>query len=121
MQIVNGGQTTASIHRAAKQFEADLSKVYVQGKIVTVDPAQFNEVVPFISRYANSQNKVTDPDLQANHRFHVGLERLAKREWTPHQTSGSMSERAAVTKPPEAYDANDRPAETFPFNAGWAG
>ncbi len=94
MQIVNGGQTTASIHRSAKEFEADLSKVYVQGKIVTVDPARFNEVVPFISRYANSQNKVTDPDLQANHRFHVGLERVAKREWTPDQTSKWFYERA---------------------------
>lgn len=94
MQIVNGGQTTASIHRAAKEFEADLSKVYVQGKIVTVDPARFNEVVPLISRYANSQNKVTDPDLQANHRFHIGLERVAKREWTPGQTSKWFYERA---------------------------
>jgi hypothetical protein len=94
MQIVNGGQTTASIHRAAKEFEADLSKVYVQGKIVTVDPSRFNEVVPFISRYANSQNKVTDTDLQANHRFHVGLERVAKREWSPDQTSKWFYERA---------------------------
>jgi hypothetical protein len=94
MQIVNGGQTTASIHRAAKDFDADLSKVFVQGKIVTVDPARFNEVVPFISRYANSQNKVTDPDLQANHRFHVALERVAKREWTPDQTSKWFYERA---------------------------
>lgn len=94
MQIVNGGQTTASIHRAAKDFEADLSKVYVQGKIVTVDPTRFNEVVPLISRYANSQNKVTDPDLQANHRFHVGLARVAKREWTPGQTSKWFYERA---------------------------
>ncbi|MFO1482349.1 MAG: AIPR family protein [Verrucomicrobiaceae bacterium] len=94
MQIVNGGQTTASIHRAAKEFEADLSNVYVQGKIVTVDPTRFNEVVPFISRYANSQNKVTDTDLQANHRFHVGLERVAKREWAPDQASKWFYERA---------------------------
>src|SRR5207244_4897470 len=94
MQIVNGGQTTASIHRAAKDFDADLSKVFVQGKIVTVDPARFNEVVPQISRYANSQNKVTDPDLQANHRFHVALERVAKREWTPDQASKWFYERA---------------------------
>lgn len=94
MQIVNGGQTTASIHRASKEFEADLSKVFVQGKIVTVDPGRFNEVVPFISRYANSQNKVTDTDLQANHRFHVGLERVGKNEWTPDQTSKWFYERA---------------------------
>ena len=94
MQIVNGGQTTASIHRAAKDYEADLTKVYVQGKIVTVDPTRFSDVVPFISRYANSQNKVTDTDLYANHRFHVGFERLAKREWTPDQTSKWFYERA---------------------------
>jgi hypothetical protein len=94
MQIVNGGQTTASIHRASKDFEADLSKVFVQGKIVTVDPRRFNEVIPFISRYANSQNKVTDTDLQANHRFHVGLERVGKNEWTPDQTSKWFYERA---------------------------
>ncbi len=94
MQIVNGGQTTASIHRAAKEFEADLSQVYVQAKIVTVDSTRFNELVPLISRYANSQNKVTDTDLQANHRFHVGLDRVAQREWTPDQTSKWFYERA---------------------------
>lgn len=94
MQIVNGGQTTASIHRAAKDFESDLSKVYVQGKIVTVDSTRFNVVVPLISRYANSQNKVTDTDLQANHRFHVGLDLVCKREWTPDQKSKWFYERA---------------------------
>jgi len=94
MQIVNGGQTTASIHRAAKEFDADLSQVFVQGKIVTVDPARFNEVVPQISKFANSQNKVTDPDLQATHHFHIGLERVAKREWTPDQSSKWFYERA---------------------------
>jgi len=94
MQIVNGGQTTASIHRAAKENGADLSNVYVQGKIVTVDPARFGTVVPLISRYANSQNKVTEPDLQANHPFHIGLGRVAQREWTPDQTSKWFYERA---------------------------
>lgn len=94
MQVVNGGQTTASIHRAAKEYEADLSNVYVQGKVVVVAPERFNEVVPSISRFANSQNKVTDPDLQANHRFHVGVERVSKREWTPDQTSKWFYERA---------------------------
>jgi AIPR protein len=94
MQIVNGGQTTASIHRASKEFDAKLSEVHVQAKIVTIEPSRFNEVVPFISRYANSQNKVTEPDLQSNHPFHVGLERVARREWTPDQTSKWFYERA---------------------------
>lgn len=94
MQIVNGGQTTASIHRAMKEFGADLGRVFIQGKIVTVDPARFNNVVPLISRYSNTQNKVSEPDLQANHPFHIGLERVSRREWSPDQSSRWFYERA---------------------------
>jgi hypothetical protein len=94
MQIVNGGQTTASMHRALKEFEADLSNVFVQAKIVVVSSGRFNEVVPLISRFANSQNKVTEPDLAANHPFHVGIERVAQREWTPDQGSKWFYERS---------------------------
>lgn len=94
MQIVNGGQTTASMHRAQKDFEANLSEVFVQAKIVVVSSDRFNEVVPLISRYANSQNKVTEPDLAANHAFHVGSERVALREWTPDQSSKWFYERS---------------------------
>lgn len=94
MQIVNGGQTTASIHRAAKDFQADLSKVFVQGKVTVVSPDRFQEVVPLISRFSNSQNKVTESDLSANHPFHVGVERVSRREWTPDQKSMWFYERA---------------------------
>ena len=83
MQIVNGGQTTASIHRAARDFGADLSRVFVQGKITVVDPGRFQDVVPFISQYSNTQNKVSTSDLSANHTFHIGMERVSRREWTP--------------------------------------
>lgn len=94
MQIVNGGQTTASIHRAAKDFQADLSRVFVQGKVTVVSPERFQEVVPLISRFSNSQNKVTESDLSANHAFHVGVERVSRREWTPDQKSMWFYERA---------------------------
>ena len=94
MQIVNGGQTTASIHRAEREFGADLSKVYIQAKIVTVDPDRFNTVVPLISKYSNTQNKVSEPDLQANHPFHIGIERVSRREWSPDQRSKWFYERA---------------------------
>ncbi|MGH2509610.1 MAG: AIPR family protein, partial [Ktedonobacteraceae bacterium] len=94
MQIVNGGQTTASIHRAKKEFGADISNVYIQGKIVTVDPSRFNIVVPLISKFSNTQNKVSEPDLQANHPFHIGIERVSKREWCPDQKSKWFYERA---------------------------
>ena len=33
LQIVNGGQTTASIHRAGKVDKFDLSRVFVQAKL----------------------------------------------------------------------------------------
>ena len=94
MQIVNGGQTTASIHRAAREFGADLSRVFVQGKITVVEPARFDEVVPRISEYSNTQNKVSTSDLRANHAFHVGMERVSRREWSPDQKSQWFYERA---------------------------
>ncbi len=94
MQIVNGGQTTASIHRAVKDFQVDLSRVYVQGKITVVEQSRFQEVVPLISRYSNSQNKVSESDLRANHPFHVGMERVARREWAPDQKTRWFYERA---------------------------
>lgn len=94
MQIVNGGQTTASIHRAAKDYKTDLSKVFVQGKITVVDPSRFQEVVPLISRFSNTQNRVTEADLSANHQFHVSMERTSRREWLPDQRSMWFYERA---------------------------
>ncbi len=94
MQIVNGGQTTASIHRAAKDYGADLSKVYVQGKVTVVTPSRFQDVVPLISQYSNTQNKVSTSDLSANHVFHVGMERVSRREWSTDQQTQWFYERA---------------------------
>lgn len=94
MQIVNGGQTTASIHKAVKDNKASIDKVFVQAKITIVPPKMFEDVVPLISKYSNTQNKVTDVDLRANNPFHVGLERVAKKTWIPGETSMWFYERA---------------------------
>jgi hypothetical protein len=94
MQVVNGGQTTASIHRAAKDFQADLSRVFVQGKVTVVPPGRFQDVVPLISRFSNTQNRVTEADLSANYPFHIGVERISRREWAPDQRSMWFYERA---------------------------
>lgn len=94
MQIVNGGQTTASIHRAEHDFSVDLSNVFVQAKITIIEPSRFQEVVPLISRYSNTQNKVSEADLSANQPFHIGIERVSKREWSPNQQSKWFYERA---------------------------
>lgn len=92
LQIVNGGQTTASLHRA-RSLGASLDKVFVQAKIIQVNRDRFAEVVPLISRYSNSQNKVSETDLSASHPFHVAFERLSRREWTPGQASKWFYER----------------------------
>lgn len=84
LQVVNGGQTTASIHRA-RLAGVDLSSVFVQMKITIVPADELDEVVPSISRYANSQNKVSTADLSANDSFHVSMEELSRVVWTPAQ------------------------------------
>ena len=82
LQIVNGGQTTASIH-AAYIKGIDLSKVFVQMKLSIVDPDRTVEVVPKISEYANSQNRINAADFFSNHPFHVRLEDFSRRIFAP--------------------------------------
>jgi hypothetical protein len=82
LQIVNGGQTTASL-AAAERNGADLSAVCVQMKLSVLPPDRASELIPLIARYANSQNKVNEADFFANHPFHIRLEEIGRRLWTP--------------------------------------
>lgn len=82
LQIVNGGQTTASVY-AAYKAKHDLSKVFVQMKLSIVSPEAAKEFVPRISEYANSQNKVSAADFFANHPFHVRMEGFSRRIMAP--------------------------------------
>jgi hypothetical protein len=78
-QIVNGGQTTASLFHTMKKHKADLSEVFVQMKLTVIkDEEKKNNIVPFISRYANSQNKVSELDLTSNNAFLIKLEELSR-------------------------------------------
>lgn len=92
-QIVNGGQTTASLYHALMKDKADLSRVAVQAKLVVVTQAQLETLVPLISRYANSQNKVNETDLSANEPFHVQLEELSRTIWAPPATGQQRNTR----------------------------
>lgn len=83
LQIVNGGQTTASIYQAVRKDKADISQVYVQTKLTIVDSQKADEMVPLISRYANSQNKVSEADFSSNDSFHVRVEELSRSIWAP--------------------------------------
>ncbi len=81
-QIVNGGQTTASIH-AAKLRKIDLSQAFVQMKLCVVTPEKTAKIVPRISEYANSQNRVNAADFFANHPFHIRVEAFSRRIYVP--------------------------------------
>lgn len=83
-QIVNGGQTTASIFHALRKEKTDIAQVQVQMKLTVLNnPAKVVEIVPLISRYANSQNKINAADFSANGKFHLHLEQLSRTVWTP--------------------------------------
>jgi hypothetical protein len=83
LQIVNGGQTTASVYWAGKRHRADLSRVFIQMKLSVIEPERALEAVPKISEYANSQNKVSAADFFANHPFHLEIEKLSRRILAP--------------------------------------
>lgn len=99
MQIVNGGQTTASIYFTRKRDQdVDLSKVRVPAKIIVLrqeDSASEEQLIADISRYANSQNAVKVSDLSANKPFHVELEKLANTTYCPDGVGRWFYERAA--------------------------
>ena len=83
MQIINGGQTTASIANAVLQDKADLSEIYVPMKLSVVDHDKAKDMIPIISRSANSQNKVDEADFFSNHPYHVRLEEYSRRVLAP--------------------------------------
>ena len=92
LQIVNGGQTTASLHYAKVKNKIDLSQIHVQAKLSVVEPTLLMDLVPRISEYANSQNKVNMADFSANDPFHVEIERLSRTVWAPGKAgTGDMT------------------------------
>jgi hypothetical protein len=94
LQIVNGGQTTASIHAAAKRDHADISHVDVQAKITVIDQEEeYATIVRDISRFANTQNRINEADLAANDPFHVRVEELSRTVWAPAADGGQRMTR----------------------------
>lgn len=91
LQIVNGGQTTASLFHTRKRDKADLSKVFVQMKLSVIEGQRSELVVPKISQYANTQNRVNAADFFSNHPFHIRMEEFSRRIWAPAQ-KGSQRE-----------------------------
>jgi hypothetical protein len=89
LQIVNGGQTTASIFAASRESKpAGLENVYVQIKLSVVDPKKAEVIVPKISEFSNTQNKVNAADFFSNHPFHLRIEEFSRRLWAPSPQGG---------------------------------
>ena len=91
LQIVNGGQSTASLSMARRVDKANLAGIFIQMKLSVVPLETSIDIVPAISRSANSQNKVSDADFFSNHEFHRRIEGFSRRIWAP-TTSGAQHE-----------------------------
>ncbi|WP_421836924.1 AIPR family protein [Novosphingobium sp.] len=85
LQIVNGGQTTASLFHTRRKDKANLANIFVQMKLSVIDSDESENVVPRISEYANTQNRVNAADFFSNHPFHVRMEEFSRRLWAPAQ------------------------------------
>lgn len=83
LQIVNGAQTTASMLYARDKNNIDLSNIFIQVKLSVISEERLKEVVPKISRFANTQNRVSEADFFSNHPFHVRIEGFSRRIFAP--------------------------------------
>lgn len=84
-QIVNGGQTTASIYHTAKKDKANIDNIYVQVKLSIIKAkSKYSEIVSRIAEYSNTQNKVAFSELSSNIPFHIEIEKLSRTIVTPY-------------------------------------
>ena len=83
LQIVNGGQTTASLFYVRKNDKASMTGIDVQAKLIVVAEEESAELVPKISRFANTQNRVSEADFFSNHPFHQRMEEKSRQILTP--------------------------------------
>lgn len=85
LQIINGGQTTASLTSASIKDSAPLDGIFVQMKLTVIidESEEGDEFVRKTSQYANSQNKVTSADLVSNHPFYLRIEEFSRKIYAP--------------------------------------
>lgn len=90
-QIVNGGQTTASLYEAVKN-KINIQNVYIQVKLTILkNYEKANEIIPLISKYANRQTKVNVSDFSSNDEYHIALEKYSRQIWAPNLAVGKST------------------------------
>ncbi len=82
LQIINGGQTTATLAATNIKNGADLSGIFVQMKL-TILKSDDPDLIRNIAKYANSQNKVKTADLNSSHPFYVRMEDFSRKIYAP--------------------------------------
>ena len=83
LQIINGGQTTASMTSAVLKDKWPLDNIFIPMKLTVIKNDDYDTMIQNISRYANSQNPVKEADLFSNHPFHRTFETLSKKVAAP--------------------------------------
>ena len=85
LQIINGGQTTASLASVSIKDGAQLDGIFVQMKLTVIhdESEEGDEFIRKTSQYANSQNKVTSADLVSNHPFYLRIEEFSRKMYAP--------------------------------------
>lgn len=119
-QIVNGGQTTASLaHYLKNNSDGSLDDVYVQMKLVLVKPEDAAERVAEISRYANNQNKVSEADFFSNSEYHRHMSKLSAKILAPRIHGAQYGTRWFYERTRGEYDnarANRKASEVRIFD-----
>lgn len=93
LQIVNGGQTTVSLASAHRNDKAQLDTVFVPMKLSVIRPDRAGVMIPNISRYAKSQNPVSEADFFSNHEYHRRLEEISQRLTVPPRAGAQHETR----------------------------
>jgi hypothetical protein len=111
LQIVNGGQTMSTIYKAWKDGKS-LKDVFIPVKLSVIHDLENKSLfITKISRYANTQNKVSNSDFFSNSYYHRAVKewsskirisiqgQVAKEKWFYERVRGEyLNEQLFATK-----------------------
>ena len=104
----------------AKKRGINLECVNVQMKLSVVKEEISKEIVPKISEFANSQNKVSSADFFSNHPFHVVIEDFSRRIIAPPKKGSTLQTKwfyeRARGQYAEARSQSSTPSERKKFD-----
>lgn len=81
-QIVNGGQTTATLYHAKSKLKKSLENVNVACKLTVIKESELQAAnVPLISRFANTQTAIKKSDFEANQHYFLEFSKYSKKNF----------------------------------------